>query len=306
MRHDTRSRTPARWIAPVGLALAAWWAAAPAGARASRGGEAGGARAQSEPTSRPAGAKPVRGQRAAETERGAPAAAQAGTEPSKRTRSKQALLGLARTPAAAARSFDDQAADEQRKVAAIVARVLETLRGLDKRRLDPANKVQRRQLVGRLDAVQTQLKQAEVISRLAARHERLAVRLWLKAAEVNELVTGKKSDVKALQARKQRLQRESGDPPLQRRVRALSLLADSLRHFVDGDLAQAIVVVAKSISADDAIALAHAYQGSFHYLTQNQLKAAASWRRALELDPQNQELRAALTAVEGSGGEKKR
>ena len=89
-----------------------------------------------------------------------------------------------------------------------------------------------------------------------------------------------------------------------KKIRALKLLVDALGRFISGDLAKALIFVAESIRADGNNALAHAYQGSFNYLTHNRHQAVASWRRALALDPKNSELRQVLSTVTGQAPKK--
>ncbi|BDG08074.1 hypothetical protein [Anaeromyxobacter paludicola] len=90
------------------------------------------------------------------------------------------------------------------------------------------------------------------------------------------------------------LQAGKGAELVEQRVRGYRSLASGLVAYIDGDALSALEKMKAATRDTPEVSLAHAYLGSLYYLFQQPAYAAAEWRKALELDPRNTAVAAAL------------
>jgi tetratricopeptide (TPR) repeat protein len=201
---------------------------------------------------------------------------------------------LSLVPIRAAKSFETKAKQNRKKAEQLISRILKGLKEVGRWNIDPANKSQVKKSTKKLEGRSKQLKEAEKLYESAFGMERSSLKLKIKAAQVRELVDGEKTDVTAYEKRFGELSAGHPQAEIKSLTASIQLLIDALAQYIKGDLGEAIILTSKSIKTNDKLALAYVYQGSFLYLTQSRTKAVEAWKRALELDPDNKELRQAL------------
>ncbi len=218
-------------------------------------------------------------------------------EPAAARSYKKGDSSLSSVPYRAAVAFEEKAAENRKQAAALVDKQLKGLRDVGSWHINSSNAAQLKSALSKLEQHRAKVEEAGKLYTEAYGYERSALRMRAKAAQVEELETGKPADLEPIQARIKLL--ESGAPQAEALagLTGIRLLVDALAQYIKGDLAQALVLTAKAIEANAQLALAHVYRGSFFYLTQNKEQAVEAWSRALELDPQDADLRQALDSV---------
>jgi tetratricopeptide (TPR) repeat protein len=80
-------------------------------------------------------------------------------------------------------------------------------------------------------------------------------------------------------------------------VIGLRLVAKGLINFLDDDLVGAVATIKTASKQCPNLAVAFLYLGSFSYIMDRPEAAVAAWRRVLELEPKNDEVRSALKSL---------
>jgi len=112
------------------------------------------------------------------------------------------------------------------------------------------------------------------------------------AAEAGEALPGAKLEV--VEKRAAALRDGKLAAAVDRRIGAYRALAAGLVHFIDNDRFAALENMKVAGEGLPDVAVAQVYLGSLYYLFQEITPAVAAWKRALDLDPTNEVVKAAL------------
>jgi len=192
------------------------------------------------------------------------------------------------------------ASPKRLKAEKIIAETLVMLKGISKMDINPGNQAQVKSVLQKLSARKKKLCEAKSLYMEGLIKEVGVINDKLIEAKL-EAAKGHKVDTTALREQRHDLAMGGLKEKTTARISSIKILIDALKLYIQGDMGGAIVETSRAIKADKTLGLAYMYHGSFNYLTRNIPMALKSWREALKLDPDNEDLRRTLAELDRAG-----